>query len=324
MAKKPERLPPLLVVSGSQDLLRRRFLREVVVTQRALGWTVLGVNGASLSDVREAIEGDPFVPVDTLAVVINPEKVPVEVLEKHHESKDYQTTLLLHIEGDPDGRSKLGKTLKASWAAIHKSFPEPSEWQAAKVAAEFVQAEMLRHKLTIPTSLATLLVDRSGADLGVLSFEVDKIATLTKVMGATVVDAIHLKGGMAPIAEASVFPIVDALGARNTKKLMKALTALRRTSRDDPTMRVSRLLATNVLKWLRATYLSQLPPKAAADELGVHPWVFESKILPAVQRWGQKGATQLVADLAAVERAVLNGAQDPWVILSTRLLSACG
>lgn len=323
MAKKSDKFSPLLVVSGDQDLLRRRFVAEVVATQRAAGWEILELDGAVPGAVREALDGDMFTPRTTLAVVLNPEKVDLDLLVRHQQATDYLTTLLLHIEGEPDGRTKFGKAVKTLWAAVHKGFPVPPDWKAPAVAADFIQAEVKRHGLTLQAALATALVDRCGTDLGTLAFEVEKIGILAQLAGVQEIDAKHVRGGMAPIAAASVFPIVDALAVKNSKKLSKALNALRKTSKDDPTMRVSRLLATNVTRWLQATYLDALPPKAAAEELGVHPWVFETKVLPAAKRWGKQGAIQLVADLAASERAVLSGAVDPWTVLTTRLLWAC-
>ncbi len=323
MAKKPDKFPPLLVASGGQDLLRRRFVSQIRETQRAAGWAILEVDAEVHGAVQDALDGDPFQPRETLAVVINPEKLDLAMLERHHASKDSLTTLFLHIEGEPDGRTKFGKAVKASWSAVHKNFPVPTDWQGTKVATEFVQGEAARLGCQFPSGLAEALVDRAGSDLGVLAFEVEKITMLTKLDGATVVGVPHVRGGMAPIAEASVFPISDALAAKNPRKLLKALAALRKTSRDDPTMRVTRLLGTSVTKWLQAVYLDSLPPKAAAEELGVHPWYFETKILPAAQRWGKVGTIHLVTDLAAAERAVLNGAVDPWIVLCSRLVAAC-
>lgn len=323
MAKKPDKFPPLLVASGGQDLLRRRFVAQVKETQRAAGWVILTVDAEVPGAVQEALDGDLFQPHETLAVVTNPEKLDLALLERHHASKDTLTTLLLHLEGEPDGRTKFGKAVKATWAAVHKNFPLPSDFQGPKIAMEFIQAEATRLGCQFPVGLAEALVDRAGSDLGVLAFEVEKITMLTKLDGVTVVGVPHVRGGLAPIAEASVFPIADALAVKNTKRLLKALQALRRTSKEDPTMRVTRLLGTSVTKWLQAAYLDALPPSAAAEELGVHPWYFETKILPAAKLWGKGGMIHLVSDLAATERAVLNGAIDPWIVLCSRLVAAC-
>lgn len=322
MKKSSDKFPPLMVVSGGQDLLRRRFVKQVISTQKTAGWAILEVDGLVPGDVSEALAGDMFSPTQTLAVVTNPEKVDLDLLEAHHASKDYITTLFLVVEGEPDGRTKFGKAVKG-WSEVHKSFPLPTEWKAAEVAAKFVQEEVQRYGQQIADGLATALVQRSGTDLGVLAFEVEKIAILAKLAGTKVIEPKHVAQGHAPIAEASVLPVVDALAAKQAKKLARYLAEVRRTSKDDQTMRVSRLIASSATKWMQASYLDALPPKAAAEELGVHPWYFENKVLPAARRWGKGGTVKLITDLAAAERAVLSGAVDPWLVLTSRLLSAC-
>lgn len=318
MAKKNE-FPPVLIVSGSEELLRRRFLQEMRETQKAAGWTVEDVEGSNKAAVLDALEGDMFIETKTLAVVNQPDKVDLELLEQHTKATSYLTTLLLHIEGEPDGRKKFGKFVK-EMDQFHKSFPKPKEWDAPAVASEFVIAEMTRYGKTIPRPLAGALVQRVGFDLGMLSFECLKIATLAD--GATI-EPDHVKGGMAQIAEAAVGPILDALETRNRKKLVKALDRVRATSKYDPTMRISRFLGSTVQKWLQAVYLENLPPRVAAQELGLNPWYFENKVLPAANRWGKEGVVRLTHDLAAAERSVLNGAISPWTILSARLLASC-
>jgi len=320
--KKKASTPPVLIVSGGQELLRRRLLNQMMATQRDAGWTIVNVDGSHPGEVRDALDGDVFGSSQTLVVVHNPEKVSLEMLEQHRKVDDPTVTLLLYIEGEPDGRTKFGKLVK-TWGDIHKNFPLPSEWDAPKAAEKFLQDEFKSKGLTVTSGLAMALVERVGSDFGMLAFEADKIATLAKLDKSPSVEGRHIRGGMAAIAEASVFPIVDALAARSSKKLVKALAEVRRTSKDDPTIRVSRLIGSSVTKWFQAIFLDSLPPKAAAQELGINPWYFENKVLPAAQRWGKAGMVRLIADLAASERAVFNGALDPWVVLCTRLLSSC-
>jgi hypothetical protein len=149
------------------------------------------------------------------------------------------------------------------------------------------------------------------------------MSLLADARGTAVLDKDVVKGAMASIEEASVGPIIEALAVRSRKRLSRALVRVRKTSRYDPTMRVCRFLGSSVLRWLQAAHLDALPPKAAASELGLNPWYFENKILPPARRWGKAGTIQLASDLAASERAVLNGAVNPWVVLTTRLLAAC-
>lgn len=324
MARKAESFPPVLVVSGEQVLLRQRFLRHLVTTQKAAGWTIVTVDGKDPLGVRDALQdAGMIVQQKILAVVENPEKVDLELLQRHAESKDADVTLLLVIDGEPDGRTKFGKLVKKDLAAVHKGFPLPDSWKADEVASSFVVEEAQRHGKTIRPAVAGALVARVGSDLGMLAFEIDKMARLADAQGLNTIDTDEVRGGMAPIAEASVFPISAALGTRDKKKLLVSMERVRQTAGSAATMRVARFLGSEVIKWMQAAHLDALPPKAAATELGMNPWYFEEKILPPARRWGKEGTVRLVADLAATERAVLNGAVNPWLVLTSRLVSAC-
>lgn len=311
--------PPLLIVSGSEELLRRRFVKQMRATQKAAGWTVEDVDGKNKSAVMDALEGDMFIETRTLAIVQSPHKVSLDLLEQHSKDTHYLTTLLLHIEGEPDKRTKFGKFV-AGMSSVHKAFPKPKEWDAPKVATSFVVEELQRYGKTIPVKLSAALVHRVGSDLGLLSFECLKIATL---VDGDVVESHHVKGAMAQISEAAYGPLLEALAARHKANLSRALRRIEATSKADPTMRVCRFLATTVHRWLQAAYLDNLPPAVAAQELGMNSWYFENKVLPSAKRWGKRGTTRMIHDIAAAERAVLNGAVDPWTVLSARLLDSC-
>ena len=324
MSKKTE-FPSVLVVSGSQELLRRRFIANVKATQEKAGWTTEDVDGEDAGAVRDVLDGGGLFSTNrVLAVVYNPQKVSLDLLARHQESKDFVTTLLLHIEGEPDGRTKFGKMVK-KLGSVHKGFPKPKEWDEPGLAAQFMVDEAKLHGRTMDKALAGAFVSRVGTDLGVCAFEVEKAAMLATLDGSVEITGKHIKGAMAPISEASVGPIMDALASRNRKKLSKALAKLAATSKDpdDQVIRICRFLGSAVNKWISAAYLDQMSPADAAAELGINPWYFEAKILGPAKRWGKAGTVRLASDLAAAERAVLNGAIRPWTVLTARLLGAC-
>jgi len=321
--RDPSAFPPLLAVTGSETLLRMRFLKEMREAQRAAGWSVVEVDGSDAVAVRDALEGDLFSGAKTLAVVENPSDVDLDLLKRHHEAAEYGTTLLLHVESKPDGRTKFGQFV-SKLGKMLKDFPKPTEWKAPEVAAEFVQQELRTYGFTIRPALAAALVARVTTDLGMLAFEVQKIALLAQSWGVSEIDGVLVRGAMAPIAEAAVAPLAEALASRNRDRVSRELVKIRATSKYDPTIRIVRLLGSSVVRWMQAAHLDSLPPKAAAAELNMNPWYFETKILPSAKRWGKAGTIRLVRDLAAAERAVFNGAISPWTVLSVRLLAACG
>lgn len=323
MAKKKQAVPPVLIISGGQELLRRRFLRKMTTTKEKEGYRLDRIDGSDRVALGDVLGGGFLVSEKVLAVVDNPGKADLALLQEHAKEKDPQTVLLLYLTGDPDGRTKFGKWANKEMDDNHKRFPLPKTWDAPKVAAQFVVKEALSHGMMMPDDLSRALVQRVGSDLGMLVFEVQKICLLGSAAQVKTLGAEQIKGAMAPIAEASVFPISDALAIRNKTRLVKALMRVRATSKYDPTMQVSRFLGASVHLWIRAVYLDSLPPRAAAEELGLNAWYFETKVLPSAKRWGKVGTVRLASALAASERAVLSGAVSPWNVLSARLLALC-
>lgn len=319
---------PVIAVCGGESLLRRRFLRNVIDTKRKAGWRIDTIQGENKEALRDAIQqGGGFLSENTLVVVEHPEDMDLDMLKRHAGEKDPVTVLFLHVEGELDGRTKFGKYVKEVLASNLKSFPLPKEHEAGRVAVQFVLDEVKRHGMTIDqrsdNALLKALVLKVGTDLGVLSFEVQKMVLLARSGGGVAIEAAHIRGAMAPIGEASVVPLAEALGEKNQKRVYQQLEQIRRTTKDNPTMQVCGFLGASVTNWCRAAYLDKLGVADAAREMGGNPWVFEKFIQPAAKRWGREGTAKLLRVIAQAQRAVLNGSIDPWTVLASGLLEAC-
>jgi DNA polymerase III delta subunit len=322
--KPAESTPPVLVVSGDEVYLRRQFLDSVVGKKRAEGWRVIEVEGTDKAGLRAALDDNPFLSGMTLAVVEHPKQVDPDLLKRHMADQDPTTVLLLHFDGNPDYRTKLGKLVKEALAPHHKTFEAPKPYKAPEVAAAFVLAEVKQYGLTIEEKLVPAFVSRVGTSLGLLHFEVLKMAMLAQSQGVKVIGSDQIKGAMASLAEASVIPIAEALVARSQPRLYKALHHLYRTSKDDPTMKVCGFLGAAVQRWLGAAYLDPtMSVQQAAAEIRQSPWEYQRLTLPGAQAWGRAGTVELVQTLARAERAVLQGAHNPGLVLISGLLLAC-
>lgn len=319
--------PPVLAVSGSQGLLRRRFLKSVIEGQQDQGWDLLYADGKDLQGIEDAMTQPVFATetVETLIVVTHPEKVPLAWLEAHHKVKKPDTILLLHVEGDPDGRTKFAKFLKTI-GKCHKHFPKPKFWEEEKAATDFCVVEAKRYGLTLKTGLAGAMVNLVGTDLGFLSFEILKVATLAELDGSKELLAKHMKGALAPVSGAVMEPIKVALRSRDKKKLMRSLGQLKAVSKDDPTMWVCRSIGAMALKWIGVVEMVALglPADEAAVRLRQNPWYYRTKLVPEVVRWKPSDVVKLVKAMAESERVLLRGSVDPWKGLVARLLWVCG
>ncbi len=315
--------PPILILSGEVHLLRRRRLSAIKSGSLVNGWSVDGINAEAPGALDGALGGSVlFGDGHTLVVVGSPHKADLDVLKAHAAEKDPDTTLLLHVEGKVDARTKFGKWCKTQ-SAVWEDYAQPASFKRVDEAVDFVIGEAKLNGVTIERKLAHHLVTKNTDDLGILSFEILKIATLARLDGSTSIEVAHLAGGMAALSEAEVTPISDALARKDASALLRALQRHKETTKGDPTIRTTRFLSASVLRWMTAAHLTNLPEAEAAQELGVSPWVYKNFVAPPAQRWGAKGTRNLVKQLAASERALLNGCVSPWLVLCSRLLHAC-
>ena len=314
----------LLLVSGAQAILRLRLVHQLIQANESAGVRIEHVDGAHDGAIGQAMAGSMFFGGNSLAVVSNPHKGDLDLYREHRKAKNPSAVLLLHYEGDPKGNTKFGKFAKELGSKAHQQFAAPNKWKAADEAAEFVVREAKeQHGKKITGRLARALVQRAGSNFGVLVFELRKMALLATAAGSDSIEAEHVKQGMAELVEVDIGLLLDAFRTRNKRALTNILHRIRLRAPKDPTMMVCRLVGSEATKWLQAASLKHMPPKAAADELGINAWYFEKKILPVAKLWGLPDVIHLISVLAAGERGVLDGHDSPWIGLCCGLLSAC-
>ena len=327
MAKKK----PITVtaLSGSQGLLRRRALQEVIQVQKKAGWRVEHVNGANKTELWSSMaQGDiMFEDSQILVVVSNPEKADLKLLQEHLDEGDENIVLLLHCEDDPKGNTKFGKWLKALGPKLHRNYPAApasKPWEAESQAIEFCMKEAQSKGYKMSEPLAKALVTRCGSDFGVLSFELLKICTLAELDGVKELTPAQIKPVIAPLLEASLSPLTESLSIKSGIGVARALDRVKETFKGDPTMSVCGWLGATALRWLGAVELREKSSDEAADLLRENPWFFKNKLLPQVRGWQRDEVIRLLKVIGESQRAVLSGHVAPWTGLTARLLAICG
>jgi len=313
------------VISGSQALLRLRRVNELVAANEASGVRIEHADASVPGAIEAAIEGNPFLGGGgpALVVVSNPEKGDLDLYRSLAKAKKPEALLLLHYEGEPDGRTKFAK-FAAELKAKHQKFSGPGKWTAIEDAADFIIKEAKeQHGKEVDRKLAQALAQRAGTDYGFLVFELRKMALLADAAGSKVIDRDHISTGMSELLQVDIGLLFDAIRTRNRRGLLATLDRLKKRSRQDPLMWVTSMLGAEATKWLQAASLENLPPKVAAAELGVNAYYFEKTILPAARAWGRNRIIRLIKALAEAERGLLDGHIDPWIGLCSRLLEVC-
>lgn len=307
-------------MTGDHEFYRRRMIQTTVRAQAKNGWKIRYVDGEDRSELTGALAGNVFsdeAEEYTLLIVENPDKADLKILEEHAQSGDPKTVLLLSYDGIPKKNSKFAKFLDALGKA-HKQFLLPPEYQQAEKATEFCLAEAQSYGKVLEETNAQRIVAMVGTDLGLLSFEIQKMAFLAEAEGSKNIRAKHIRAGMAGLGQTHMQPLLDALVRRNPAEVASVLERLRKSEKD-PIMKICRFLGAVVLKWLVLADLQSrgMTPEDIAIRLkmsGTNPvWLLKEKRLPQIKLWPVDDLRRFIQVLARTERAVLGGHVSPEV-----------
>jgi DNA polymerase III delta subunit len=250
-------------------------------------------------------------------VISNPEKVHPEDVAYHLQEPNPGLVLLLVSEEDKPS----GGVLNGFPPAQTKTFSLPAFYKLDEYAADYARELTRARGVDLPDGLARALVKKVGNDLGVISFEIDKVLRL--VGGVKVLEPVHFRGTIAALSELDGGFVADALGTRNVKLLSDELFRYKTSKRGDPTIELcGRTLTPTVFKWLQAAYLhtKEMSIMTAAGRVSASPWYWENKVLPCAKNWGVEGCQNLLSVVAKAQTAVFEGAINPWGILSSGVL----
>jgi len=303
-------------------------VQKIVDDARANGSRIDYINGSEAGELRKALSADGlfFEQPKILIVASTPEKASLDLIKEHLELGNPEVTLLLHLGGNPDGRTKFGKFVNG--LSDHLKYPVPEKpWEAVETAQKFCVDEAKRYGKALNPKLAPAFTDRVGIDLGRLSFEIQKMAMLADAEGKDEIDGNVANRTLAIIGEAEVQPVLKALEAKNRPILMRALRRLKDTTASgSPVMRASAVIEYWATKGLGVTELREkgVSPDDAALQLNQNPWYYKNKLMPSVAAWTKAEMVQLIRDMATSQRAVLTGQLDPWTGFLVRLLRICG
>lgn len=322
------RPPPVVILSGSEEFLRTRELREAIAVSDANGRSVEYVTGADSEEISRIISSNGvFFQEDVLIVVEDPETVDPKIVLHHHEHGDNSVCILLHSEGAIKAKSNLAKVAAELPPKLVAKFEKPKPWEEADAARSFCIAEASRKGMMMPAPLAAALVQNAGTDLGVLSFEILKLELLLQTRGGGEISANDLKAVIAAFTELGPKPVIEALEMRDLRAAGVGLTNMRRTHAGDltgATMQLCAFVGHAATAWLHVASLLKTgsSPEEISSRVGQHVFVLRKTSIPAAKRWGEGRLVSLLKSVARVQRAVKGGHIHPWVELEAALFRA--
>jgi DNA polymerase III delta subunit len=324
MAKTSENMPAVVAISGNHAFLRDRDLKDLLSCLEKEGRTTDYVDASLKGSFTEATSGGLF--ADPCQVVVeHPQDVPFDTLKAHLERGDKEIIIILYTPKKIRKNTKYAKWLDVN-IKVHLQHELQDPWKMETQAQAFVMKEASRYGSVLDEHIAKALVSRVGfSSFGMLSYEIMKMDILAKARGSKQIEIVDLAGGMAQIGGATLTPLFNALEVKDPKQVARALLKIQALSSTDPTMWIIPALGPTVVKWLCAVGLSEkgVPHGEAASRLGMNPWFYQNKFLPAAKLMGTVFLKDLVSALAKSHRSVLSGDLDPWSGLTSRLLMTC-
>jgi DNA polymerase III delta subunit len=319
--------PPAVVIGGTEGFLVGREIRKAVLVTELSGRRV--VRAESDAEAVDAMTmADTF--GDACLILIPLSEVSVETIREIKGNQPHKTGLLIHHDGALNENSHPALTEVHAGFQVKHNTPKSKKDQE-KLAVRFARAEadsLMGEKKALEQNLAEALVKNVGTDLGVLSFEIAKMAAMARSEGSTSITLAHIRALIRGSSEIDMESVRVAMKARDPAKMAAALNRIRRNAPEDPVMLLLRARggpADIALTWLRAALLLEkgASVEEVASRIGVPEWATKRDVVPAVQRWGAPALRDLVSRLSWVDRGVLLGSPSPWVSCESALLIGC-
>jgi DNA polymerase III delta subunit len=325
-----ENPPPVVVLSGTEEFLRLRELKEAVSVADRTGRLVDYYPEPDMDDIQSLISSSGlfFKKQKHLIIINKPADIDADMVLRHHDRKKNRVVLVLHHEGAlPKSKKKgLGKVVHNLPSNFVARFEAVKSWEKEEQAINFVVNEAKKLGIEIDPKWALALVANSDENLGVLSFEVQKLAWLIdgERREDRKVKPEDVRATIAAFSEIGPKAIVNGLERRDRKAVSRALANMRRTSGPavvSATLRACGFVSRALLNWLHVASLDAqgASPEEISQRVGIHSFVVKKNLLPASRKWGEETLTSLLKGLAKVERNAKSGGLNPWVELEAAL-----
>lgn len=317
-------LKHVYLIFGSEDLLLEQAIDRLKRRFSDAGdleynFQVFEGDSTTADDVIAAANTLPFMADKRLVVLRHADKmnaVELGILAQYAADPNPTTTLVLVAEKMAKNL-KIYKAIAATGGASEYKAPKKSE--VPRIVVDMFAA---RGK-SLGLDAAEVLVRGVGYDLRRISIEMDKILAYTgerEKLSRADIEAV-----VSTTAPASVFDMLDAVGARDCRTALRVLENL--LSGGESIYGIHAMSLRHVRQLLQARALLDRPdaqrsPDAIARAIGMSPWQAKN-IIRQAQRFT---AGELVAALrnAAVGEAQMKTSRDPRLVFERWLIGICG
>jgi len=231
--------PPAVVITGNENFLREREIRKAVFQTAKLGRDIIWAE--SDDDVIDGLSAASTFGKGALIIVPAKSVLPETVKEVIEDRIPEVCLLLTHTGGISDKGMEAAAEVNG---AFQVQFMIPTGKKALReLAQRFIRVEsdrIIGKKKTLDKNLADAIVRAVGTDIGTLSYEILKIATLARAKNLDRVTADHVRALIRPSTGTDLDPLREAIRTRNGPKIAKEMDRIRRNSARDPLMLILR------------------------------------------------------------------------------------
>jgi DNA polymerase III subunit delta len=313
--------PSVTVVSGNEELLVDRAVRQVVDAARALDpeTEVAELQGTDLRSgdlaqlVAPSLFGGPPVVVVRGLEELAAKSTEDDVVAAHDELLAYlkhpvddACVVLVHA-GGPSGRGLLNQAKAVGARQVDASMPAKFA-EAARFRRQFLREEFKAAHRQVTPDAVELLVTSVGGDLRDLAAAAAQLAADTE----GVVDEDVVRRYYAGRAEVSGFEVADRL---LEGRAAAALESLRYLLAAEGVGKVAPIVVAAVARNLRALALVVAAPRGASTAMlaqtsGVPEWKIRNYYQPLTRSWGPDQVRDAIGLVADADVAVKGEAVD--------------
>jgi DNA polymerase III delta subunit len=306
-------MKPVLIIHGTDEFLCSRFASQVCRKLDTDGWDIEYINYDQVDSVLSS-QGFSLFKKNILTVVSNAEKINSTSLLDYSNQKDFSLVFLLLHKGLVSASYPLHSIL----SKVEKKFELPPIYKMEEFTINFIQKEAKSFNKSIDRELAKSLINILGTDRGFLSFEIMKYALHSEGSEITLEDIVKCRS---LIFESSVFPLVKSLGMKSISSFLRNMSLVQKTHGSEPTMKVCGLLASQVQKWLCASYLFErgVSSKDIAQKIEMSHRFYNKTVERYLSKWKRKELVELIHVLADSERSVKEGIISPWNLMVSKI-----
>jgi DNA polymerase-3 subunit delta len=309
----PVAVPPLVLVTGPEEVLVDRAVAAVVASARAADADVVSLDAATYEPGAVTVHASPSLFGGRTCIVVRDLQDAADDLQDDVVAlvKDPapEVSLVLVHRGGPRGKRVLDAARKAGAEVV-----DCPAVKSDRDKGEFVQREFASARRTITSEGVRALVEAVGRDLRELAAACAQLVADTEgTVDDAVVDTYH--GGK---VEATGFRVADAAVAGQQGEALRLLRHAIATGVDP--VPIVAVLASQLRQLVKVGSAGRGSSAQLARSLGMAPWQVD-KARRVVGHWTGEGLAVAVQAVAAADFEVKGGGRDPVYAVERAILT---